>query len=909
LDGDGEIHNARVARLTELTSADAVREAMAEFDDLGRDEFLKKYEFGRSDRYFLREDDRLYDSKAILGAAYGYQHPDNGPLASTEFSGGEKTVRARLEKLGFNVDVVEAERPSDHRVWLVRAGRDGENEELALSEGAVVIGWDELPDLGEVASREELREMYERAYPGENPAKVGQGVGQLFKFVRDIQVGDLVILPLKTQPGRVAVGRVTGPYRYRAESEFASDANHTHPVAWLAKDAPYESFDETMRDAFGLQGTVREVHQPGDAYAHILAVLGGQASTDAEAVHLVVKWSAQGGRPVDTVERHQRIAEDKASVWWGLGTKDADWHIDEQWLERLRGQIAAGTPTFVFISGPSCWKTDLRAITFSREETNEELIPDYYASAGLDHHHLWVELANFESTDRDELLQTLDPERKPKRGKPVALGNQTNPLFVRLRTTPRIWWVNQGASYQRAREGGYLWAPTQTKTGGTAFDHWRNMRCLRDGDFVLNYANTRIRAVSRVKAEATPSGHPDPADEVWSDEGLRAEVEYRDLAEPVALGDIPNEWRMREEGPFAKDGNVKQGYLFPLSDRFAQRLNDQFPQLGLPVEAASADERATELSIAGHVEPPFETIFESIRQEGMTIATDMVRRYHLSLKTRGFVVLSGISGTGKTWLAEAYARAIGARCLLVPVAPNWTTNEDLLGYLNPVDGMYHDTGFSVFLREAAEEHSQAVAAKRAPRPYHLVLDEMNLARVEQYFAKFLSAMELRTRSEDARIELAPKNVVALTPNLRFVGTINVDETTHGFADKVYDRSQLIELTIEKDDVLAHLSGRPYASVLAEVWEIFNRVAPFAFRVLDEINGYVDEAATMNVPWQAAFDEQLLQKVLTKVKGTDLALGGALQSFVELAAERFPLSHVKADRMRAAFTEHGFTSYF
>jgi hypothetical protein len=154
----------------------------------------------------------------------------------------------------------------------------------------------------------------------------------------------------------------------------------------------------------------------------------------------------KGNLPVDTVEQHQSIAEEKGSVWWGLWTRDADWHIDEQWLDRLRAQIVAGTPTFVFISGLSCWKADLRAITFARDETNEELIPDYYATAGFEHLHLWVELTNFEPTDRDELLRTLDPERKPKRGKPVALGNQTNPLFVRLRTAPRVWWVNQGAS-------------------------------------------------------------------------------------------------------------------------------------------------------------------------------------------------------------------------------------------------------------------------------------------------------------------------------------------------------------------------------------------------------------------------------------------------------------------------------
>jgi hypothetical protein len=578
-------------------------------------------------------------------------------------------------------------------------------------------------------------------------------------------------------------------------------------------------------------------------------------------------------------------------------------------MERLHGQLDRETPTFVFLSGPTCWKTELRDVVFDREGIDESLIPDYYEQAGLDQHHLWVQIADFEPTERDELLRILDPERKSKRGKPVALGNQTNPLFVRMRTTPRIWWVNQGTSYTRAREGGYLWAPTQTKTGGTPFDHWRSMRYLREGDYVLNYANTQVRAVSRVVQEAQPSGHPDPADEAWSDEGLRAEIEYHDLDQRVSLGEIPVEWRMREQGPFAKDGNVKQGYLFPVSDEFAQKLNTQFPQLGLPLESAEAEASDVSTGPSGHVEPSFEAILGAIEQEGMTISPDTVRRYHLSLKTRGFVVLSGVSGTGKTWLAEAYARAVGANSLLVPVAPNWTTNEDLLGYLNPVDGHYHDTEFSLFLHQAANEHAEALAASRAPQPYHLVLDEMNLARVEQYFAKFLSAMELRMRFADATIELAPGNTVALTPNLRFVGTVNVDETTHGFADKVYDRAQLIELTMTRDDVLTHLGSRPYALLLAQIWEMFERVAPFAFRTLDEINSYADEAVTMGVPWQTAIDEQLLQKVLTKVKGTDLALGTALQSFVELAAEQFPLSHEKAETMRAGFVEHGFTSYF
>jgi hypothetical protein len=93
--------------LADLTAPEAVHRALHEFDDLGRDRFLEKYGFSRSRSYFLVRDGKAYDSKAIAGAAHGYQHPQLGPLKAAEFSGGDATVRARLEALGFSVVVTE----------------------------------------------------------------------------------------------------------------------------------------------------------------------------------------------------------------------------------------------------------------------------------------------------------------------------------------------------------------------------------------------------------------------------------------------------------------------------------------------------------------------------------------------------------------------------------------------------------------------------------------------------------------------------------------------------------------------------------------------------------------------------------------------------------------------------------
>jgi hypothetical protein len=291
------------------------------------------------------------------------------------------------------------------------------------------------------------------------------------------------------------------------------------------------------------------------------------------------------------------------------------------------------------------------------------------------------------------------------------------------------------------------------------------------------------------------------------------------------------------------------------------------------------------------------------------IDDDVIRRYHLAMSTRGLVIVCGLSGTGKTWLAQAYAYAAGARTKLVAVDPSWTSNEDLLGYLSPLDGFYHHTPFSEFVAESSREWDLANREARRAREYHVLLDEMNLARVEHYFSRFLSAMEVRTRDGVAHLDLAPGHRITLTPNLKFAGTVNMDETTHGFADKVYDRAQLIELPLDRRDLGAHLDGFPYRNLLLATWDALRPVAPFGFRVLDEIHAYVTAAIEEGTPWEQALDEQLVQKVLPRVRGADIRVGQALEDLLEVFDAKFPLARAKTLYMFDGYTSHGFTSFF
>ena len=226
------------------------------------------------------------------------------------------------------------------------------------------------------------------------------------------------------------------------------------------------------------------------------------------------------------------------------------------------------------------------------------------------------------------------------------------------------------------------------------------------------------------------------------------------------------------------------------------------------------------------------------------------------IQTNDLIILAGESGSGKTNLVKSFAKAIGGKSFIIPVKPNWTSSEDLLGYYNPLEKKYLATPFLEALLEAKEN----------PKiPYFICLDEMNLARVEYYFADFLSLLEERgeqpeiklySEDESAHILSEFKNVmdtieytkekykkkniinfiqllqdeeinkeltrifgfsdkdslikyhtdlrrmlggILNTPssiifpkNVRIIGAINIDETTHYLSPKILDRAHIMK---------------------------------------------------------------------------------------------------------------------
>ncbi len=212
---------------------------------------------------------------------------------------------------------------------------------------------------------------------------------------------------------------------------------------------------------------------------------------------------------------------------------------------------------------------------------------------------------------------------------------------------------------------------------------------------------------------------------------------------------------------------------------------------------------------------------EDCEESGLKYSTQLITRYVASLATKPFVLLSGLSGSGKTKLAQSFAQWISEskdQYCIVPVGADWTNREPLLGYVNALDPRQYilpENGALALIIEANKEENKN-------RPYFLILDEMNLSHVERYFADFLSVMESNetfslhsgktnlniTIEEDGVTKYADTievpNKIGWPKNLFVVGTVNIDETTYMFSPKVLDRANVIEFRVDKEDMIKYL---------------------------------------------------------------------------------------------------------
>lgn len=157
-------------------------------------------------------------------------------------------------------------------VWLVRAGSRGEREDLVLEKNIILIGWDELGDLSNIDTREALLARLEASYPGAKQKTLHNWASQIWLFIKEMQLGDLVALPLKQRPA-VAFGEVTGGYQYHPD--LPPGARQIRPVRWI-KEIPRSAIDQDLLYSLGAFMTVCRI-QRNNAQKRIRALLEGKA--------------------------------------------------------------------------------------------------------------------------------------------------------------------------------------------------------------------------------------------------------------------------------------------------------------------------------------------------------------------------------------------------------------------------------------------------------------------------------------------------------------------------------------------------------------------------------------------------------------------------------------------------------
>jgi len=182
-------------------------------------------------------------------------------------------------------------------LWVVRAGRHGEQEETAIREHLVCHAWNELPDYSAYKTRDDLRALYKQTYPGESENRAIAGLGQVWRFAGEIQKGDLVALPLKTQSA-IAFGRITGGYQYK---KVAPNVMHIRSVEWI-KTVPRTDLPRDILNAINGALTIFKVYR-NDAENRVNKILA-LAPTASEPT---TEETAQGdieieAEPVDLEE-------------------------------------------------------------------------------------------------------------------------------------------------------------------------------------------------------------------------------------------------------------------------------------------------------------------------------------------------------------------------------------------------------------------------------------------------------------------------------------------------------------------------------------------------------------------------------------------------------------------------------
>ena len=289
--------------------------------------------------------------------------------------------------------------------------------------------------------------------------------------------------------------------------------------------------------------------------------------------------------------------------------------------------------------------------------------------------------------------------------------------------------------------------------------------------------------------------------------------------------------------------NVQSGTVKSAEEQDTSAEGSRFPKLTL-VDQKYAD----------YVEPVFddEITLEQLVDAYLRYASsqlhlyynqEIIRRFVAGMASSKLLILEGISGTGKTSLPHSFSRFLENPATMVSVQPSYRDRTELLGYFNEFSKRFNETEFLRALYEAGYREE----------PSMVILDEMNLARIEYYFAEMLSVLEMPSHDEWV-LDLVPtgwpddpKHLTAgkiqVPDSIWFIGTANNDDSTFTITDKVYDRAMPIELN-ERADPFECLPQGPVRITSQHLMAMFEKakqdypISPATEAKLEKLDGYL-----------------------------------------------------------------------
>lgn len=314
-------------------------------------------------------------------------------------------------------------------------------------------------------------------------------------------------------------------------------------------------------------------------------------------------------------------------------------------------------------------------------------------------------------------------------------------------------------------------------------------------------------------------------------------------------------------------------------------------------------------------------ISESCINYGLRFPRRILHAFHTALKTSEWsplTVLAGVSGTGKSELPRLYSHFGGINFLSLSVQPNWDSQESMLGFFNSIDNKFDAQPVLRFLAQSQKEPGESYPLGLEDVISLILLDEMNLAHVELYFAEFLSKLELRRGRKGNEVPSLEVKLGAgiqhydlpLGRNVLWAGTMNQDETTKSLSDKVLDRGIVINFprptTLERRRQLKSL-GEQAPLLSRRLWESWwSKGSKFDDKQISPFKGFIEEMnsslskvgrALGHRVWQSieyymanypdvleaqknsddvgldkamriAFEDQLVQKIMPKLRGIE-----------------------------------------